>query len=64
MEPRTGSIPAWRDKIRGAKARFDRIPRKIPVAQGGTTAYFGKRSDPGLGSWYQGPAEASLCLPK
>jgi len=27
--------------------------RKISVATGGTAAYFGKRSGPGLGSWHQ-----------
>jgi len=29
--------------------------RKICVASGGTTAYFGERSGLGLGSWHQGP---------
>ena len=27
---------------------------KSPWAQEGTTAYFGKRSGPGLGSWHRG----------
>jgi len=35
---------------------FGSIHRKIPVASGGTTAYFGKRSGLGLGSWHLGPA--------
>ncbi len=29
--------------------------RNISVGPGGTTAYFGKRSGPTLGSWHQGP---------
>ena len=28
---------------------------RSPRPGGGTTAYFGKRSGPGLGSWHQGP---------
>jgi len=29
--------------------------RNISLGSGGTTAYFGKRSGPGLGSRHQGP---------
>ena len=31
------------------------MQRKISVGSGGTAAYFGKRSGPGLGSWHQSP---------
>jgi hypothetical protein len=34
---------------------FSSMQRKISVGSGGTAAYFGKRSGPGLGSWHQSP---------
>jgi len=34
---------------------FGGIFSKMPVGSGGTTAYFGKRSGPILGSWHPGP---------
>ena len=36
------------------------IHRKISLASGGTTAYFGKRSGPNLGSWHQDPTLARV----
>jgi len=49
----------WSQRLRLRKylksGRFGSIHRKIPVDPGGTTAYFGKHSGPGLGSWHLCP---------